>query len=162
MVMRLSLALALSLAVLPARADTYKWIDAKGQVNYSDKPPASVAKATQIVEERISVIGEDSATRDAVARAEARLAQRAHYEELDWQQRQRAMVVQRGTPTVSCGYGGYCGDQYASSYYDGGYYPAYYTPYSYGRRIFNASVPRPVQGPRPPHVGHHAGNVGRR
>ncbi len=95
------------------------------------------------MEERISVVGGDGSTRDAVARMEARLAQRAHYEELDWQQRQRAMVVQRGTPTVSCGYGGYCGDQYTSSSYDGGYYPAYYTPYSYGGRVFTAGVPRP-------------------
>jgi len=159
---RLLAALTLTLAVLPAHAEVFKWIDAKGQVNYSNKPPADAAKLAQPVEERLSVVGGDGASRDSAARLEARLAQRAKYEELDWQQRQRAMVVHRGTPTVACGYGGYCGDNYSSSSYDGTYgqyYPAYYTPYSYGGRVFNAGVPRPV---RPPHVSHHGGNSVRR
>jgi len=145
MVTRFSVAVALSLTVLPvlpARADIYKWIDANGQVNYSNKPPASAAKMAQPVEERISVVGGDGPARDATARLEARAAQRAHYEELDWQQRQRAMVVQRGTPTVACGYGGYCGDHYTSASYGAPYYP-YYRAYS---------VIRPAHRP---HVRHH-------
>jgi hypothetical protein len=147
---RLCIALALALAVLPARAEMYKWVDSKGLVNYSNTPPPSAARVAQRVEERISVIGEDASTRDAVARMEERLARRAHYEALDWQQRQRAMVAQRGTPTVGCGYGGYCGDDYAPSSYGMRYYPAYYSPYSYGGRVFTAVVPRTVRMPHSP------------
>lgn len=150
MVPRLLVALALALAVLPARAEMYKWVDSKGLVNYSNAPPPSVAKVAQRVEERISVVGGDAATRDAAARLEERLARRAHYEALDWQQRQRAMVVQRGTPTVACGYGGYCGDGYAPSSYGTGYYPAYYSPYSHGGQVFSAVVPRTVGMRRSP------------
>src|SRR5258706_15554777 len=143
MTLRLCIALALAFAVLPVRADTYKWIDSKGQVNYSNAPPPSALELMQLVEDRISVIGEDPATRDAVARMEARLEQRSQYEAQDWLQRQRAMVVMRGTPTMDCGYGGYCGDSYASSYYSSPQFlPAYYSPYSYRGRVFTAFVPR--------------------
>jgi Domain of unknown function (DUF4124) len=42
---RLSLAIALSLCLaLPAMAQMYKWVDAKGEVHYSDLPPPSNVK----------------------------------------------------------------------------------------------------------------------
>jgi len=147
------IALALTLAVLPARADSYKWIDSKGQVNYSNAPPPSALELIQLVEDRISVIGEDSATRDAAARMEARLEQQRQYEAQDWLQRQRAMVLQRGTPTMDCGYGGYCGDGYASSYYGSPQFlPAYYPPYAYRGRVFTAVVAHRMQPHPQPHM----------
>jgi Domain of unknown function (DUF4124) len=42
---RLSLAIALSLCLaLPAMAQMYKWVDANGEVHYSDRPPPSNVK----------------------------------------------------------------------------------------------------------------------
>ena len=42
---RLSLAIGLALFLaLPATAQTYKWVDANGEVHYSDKPPPSDIK----------------------------------------------------------------------------------------------------------------------
>jgi hypothetical protein len=86
------------LAALPAQAEMYKWVDAKGQVNYSNAPPPSVAGVAQPVEERISVMGMDPAVRAA---AERRYAANARAEELDWQRRQQLMSVQYTQPPVS-------------------------------------------------------------
>ena len=73
---------------MPAAADTYKWVDARGVVNYSNAPPPEAAKASQVIEERISVMGMDP----AVARwAQERAAQRAAYEQRDWELRQQSM-----------------------------------------------------------------------
>lgn len=42
---RLSLAIGLALCLaLPATAQTYKWVDANGEVHYSDQPPPSNIK----------------------------------------------------------------------------------------------------------------------
>jgi hypothetical protein len=60
---RLLAVLILSLAALPAAAQTYKWVDASGQVNYSNAPPPGVAGTAQPVEERISIMGMDPAVR---------------------------------------------------------------------------------------------------
>jgi hypothetical protein len=117
---RLLPALILALAALPAHAEVYKWVDAKGQVNYSNAPPPSVAGKAQVVEEQISVMGMDPAVR---AWAEQRFAAQERQEERDWQQRQqRAMYTQPVyTPPSSTSYGSsYSGDYYP--YYGGGYY----------------------------------------
>lgn len=46
---RLSVALALALCVaLPASAQLYKWVDADGRVQYSDKPPPSNVKTEKL------------------------------------------------------------------------------------------------------------------
>jgi hypothetical protein len=43
---RLSLAIGLALCLaLPATAQTYKWVDANGEVHYSDQPPPGNIKA---------------------------------------------------------------------------------------------------------------------
>jgi hypothetical protein len=144
MPLRLSIALALMVAVLPARAEMYKWVDSKGQVNYSNTPPPSVAGKAQVVEEQISVIGMDPAVR---AYAEQRFAIRARQDELDWQQRQRAIAVQQASSGYDSGYGG---DYYPSSYY-GGYYGGYYRRPIIGRPI----------GSLLPHVSHHTHHASR-
>jgi hypothetical protein len=88
---RLLPALILALAALPAQAQVYKWVDARGQVNYSNAPPASVAGKAQAVEEQLSVMGMDPHVRTW---AEQRFAAQERAEELDWQQRQRATYMQ--------------------------------------------------------------------
>jgi len=46
---RLSVAIALALCVaLPASAQMYKWVDANGKVQYSDKPPPSNVKTEKL------------------------------------------------------------------------------------------------------------------
>ena len=134
MVLRLVVALTLALAVLPARAETetYKWIDARGQVHYSNAPPPSAFELLQIVEQRISVSGPDPATREALARMEAALEQRRQVEAQEWLQRQRAMAV-------DCGYGG-CGGSPAPSYTSS----PQFLPNYYGGWVYNAVAPRHV------------------
>ena len=136
---RLIPALILAVAALPAQAEVYKWVDAKGQVNYSNTPPPSVAGKAQQVEERISVIGMDPGVR---AYAERHFAQKAYQDELDWQQRQRSMAAQQASYGYESGYDG--------SYYPTYYYPGYYTgfvrrPFLTGAIISNS-----------PRVTHHS------
>jgi hypothetical protein len=128
---RLLPALILALAALPAQAEVYKWIDAKGQVNYSNAPPPSLAGKAQIVEEQISVMGLDPAVR---AWAERRFAAQERQEEIDWQQRQRSMHIQPAS----------------TSYYPSSFYGGYYGGYVRGPYL---SPPRTVFSPR---VKHHS------
>jgi hypothetical protein len=145
---RLLPALILALAALPAQAEVYKWVDAKGQINYSNAPPPSVAGKAQVVEEQISVMGMDPAVR---AWADQRFAARERQEEADWQQRQqRATYLQTSSP--SYGYSsGYGGDYYPSSYYGGAYYPAV------AYRRFNNFRPKVSHHNGGPRISHHAG-----
>src|SRR4051812_34211334 len=81
--------LALTVALLPAaHAETYKWVDARGVVNYSNTPPPAAAKATQGVAERVSIIESDPALKRAAwshSPYELMLQQ-------EWLQRQRLMA----------------------------------------------------------------------
>lgn len=81
--------LALMLLVLAAplaHAQTYKWVDERGVVNYSNTPPPNAAKA-QPVEDRISVYASDPviAQPGAVDRRLAAL-------DAEWLQRQQLMA----------------------------------------------------------------------
>jgi len=87
-----AIVLILAMAASPALAETYKWVDAKGVVTYSDTPPPSTAAKPKVVEERISVMAPDPALASAAAALDARLARRAQYEEADYLQRQRYML----------------------------------------------------------------------
>ena len=148
MTLRPAAALLLALAALSAQAQTYKWVDAKGQVNYSNAPPPQVAgKATQI-EDRVSVMGMDPAVR---AWAERRFADQARADEADWQRRQQAMAQQ--------------------AYYTqpmGGYNDSYYDRYGYAYPWYGvAAVRRPllasaIVNNRFPQVSHHAHGTGSR
>ena len=116
---RLAAALILASAALPAAAQSYKWVDAKGQVNYSNAPPPHVAGIAEPVEERISVMGMDPAVR---AWAERKFAA----EEADWQARQQASLAQQqyyaaAAPRTAPSYSS------PSRYYTG-YYPISYAP----------------------------------
>ena len=67
-----SLALILILATAPVQAGTFKWVDERGVINYSNAPPpsASAAKSVQAVEERLSVYPPDPTLGAAAARFE--------------------------------------------------------------------------------------------
>ena len=145
------LAVLILAAALPAQAQVYKWVDAKGQVNYSNAPPPSVAGAAQPVEEKLSVIGMDPAVR---AYAERSFANRAAADERDWQIRQRAMSLQQASAPVS----GYGDSTLSSDYapYYGGYYGGY------GRPAFRPRVMHHAGGPRVTHFAREARSTSRR
>jgi hypothetical protein len=134
--------LILAAAAPPALADTYKWVDEKGVVNYSNKPPPAAAAKQTLVAERVSVIAPDPSIGPAIAAMEARAARRAQYEEADFLQRQRYMLAaQASYGDSSCAYGSDCGM---------GYDAAYYYPYGYPGVFSAHSVRRFAPG-----VAHH-------
>jgi hypothetical protein len=87
-----ALVVILALVASSVQAETYKWVDAKGVVTYSDSPPPSTAAKPKVVEERISVMAPDPRFASAAAALDARLARRAQYEEADYALRQRYML----------------------------------------------------------------------
>jgi hypothetical protein len=126
--------LILAMTASPVLADTYKWIDAKGVVTYSDSPPPAMATKAKVIEERVSVIPPDPALGQAVAAMQARAERRAQYEEADYALRQRYMLEAQTNYAAA-------GDAYA----DSAYYPYGYGGWGYGvgRRF----------GPRVAHYG---------
>lgn len=98
-------ALVLLCLAAPAGAQTYKWVDARGVVTYSNRPPPEAARYAQPVPELLSVYESDR----ELARAAARLAYRERIAEEEWLQRQRLMALS-STHTQDLGY-------------DGDYYP---------------------------------------
>lgn len=112
------------MAASPALAETYKWVDSKGVVNYSSTPPPASAKA-QVVGERISVLPPDPSLGPAVAAMEARAAQRAQYEESDYARRQQVLLQAQASESAAGCYGSDCGIGYDV--------PIYY-PYAFAGR----------------------------
>ena len=101
-----AIVLILAMAASPALAETYKWVDAKGVVTYSDTPPPSMAAKPQVVEERVSVIPPDPTIGPAIAAMQARAERRAQFEEADYLQRQRYMLEAQATyAATACPYG---------------------------------------------------------
>jgi hypothetical protein len=101
--------------------------------------PAAETSQT-VVPDRISVIGTDPYFAKAAADLRAREAQRAEYEERDWQRRQQALMYLQSVPN------------YASQSYDS--YNPYPTSWSYAVPVYGRSfVSRVVNTP---HVSHHA------
>ena len=127
--------LILALAAPPVLAETYKWVDAKGVVNYSNKPPLAATAKPRVIEERISVVAPDPSVRPAIAAMQARAERRARYEEADFLQRQSIQLAAQS--------GNYSG---ASGYGVGGHF-------AYADWIYNAGAGRYF----PPIVMHHRG-----
>jgi len=147
---RLAAALILAAIALPARADTYKWVDEKGRVNYSNTPPPQVAGKAQPVEDKISVMGMDPAVR---AWADRHFADKARAEELDWQVRRQALAAQQYYEPASYGYGDY---GYPTPYYTGGvFYAASYRRPILGRGMIG-SAPRPMPHARTTSGARHS------
>ena len=80
---------------VPLHAETYKWVDEKGVVNYSNTLPPSTAKPViaKVVEDRISVVSSDPLLAQAVAAMRAQSARNAEYAQTEWLQRQRNMIA---------------------------------------------------------------------
>ena len=82
--------LVVLLALAPAaQADTYKWVDERGVVNYSNTPPPAAVKAPQQIAERVSTYQTDPALRTIAARGVTPYEQMIHQE---WMQRQRLIA----------------------------------------------------------------------
>jgi uncharacterized protein DUF4124 len=136
--MRLLLAVALTL--IPAvHAETYKWVDEKGVVNYSNTPPSSAAKKIQPVADRISTYDADPSLQRAIANGPSPYELMAQRE---WLQRQQLMATAQSQQAA-----------HAASYND----YAYGYPYSYGP-VFATRITRATRTPRPPHVAHRRGS----
>ena len=108
----LRILLAVLFAVAPlAQAETYKWVDERGVVNYSNSPPPESAKGTiplQPVPDRISSYQTDPVTNQAVD-----VYRRLDANQQEWLQRQYLMAMQASSPPAPApAYGDY-------------YYPAY-------------------------------------
>lgn len=115
----LRFALVLCAALAPvAHAQTYKWVDERGVVNYSNAPPPQAAKA-QTVEDRISVYASDPTLPHTQA-----VDQRLAALEAEWLQRQRLMAyTAAATPPAP-----------APVYDNGNYYGPYIVPAVMHRR----------------------------
>ena len=86
---------------LPAAADTYKWVDERGVVNYSNSPPAGVKSARPLpANERVSIVETDEATRAAAAMRAPSYYQEAM--EREWLQRQKLMTAANAAKPAPC------------------------------------------------------------
>lgn len=147
---RLAVALLLGLVAAAAGAapPTYKWVDARGVVNYSSAPPAEAATRVQTVEPRISVIGPDPSVALAATALREREARRAEYEEREWQRRQSALLEQQASMSASayCAFGPDCGVSYYPEIYAPYYsvYPAFYGYRYGGARMIGRQRPHPA------------------
>ena|SRR6185295_17941244 len=132
--MRRLLALALLLAPA-AHAETYKWVDERGVVNYSNTPPPAAAKAAaKAIPERVSTYEPDPSMQRVA------YAPPSPYEVMlqqEWLQRQRLMAERQNVQTI---YENPVEPLYYRSTYPGGYY----YPVSTVRPIHR----RPVASPR--------------
>jgi hypothetical protein len=75
-----------------AYAQTYKWVDANGVVNYSNTPPPTASNATT-VPDRISNYAPDPSLAQAVD-----VNRRQDTAQTEWLQRQWLMAMQQATP----------------------------------------------------------------
>lgn len=135
-VMRRLFALGIVLLAPALHAETYKWVDERGVVNYSNTPPPAAAKAAKPIAERVSTYEGDARQVAYVPPSpyEVMLQQ-------EWLQRQRLMAERQNVQTI---YENAPVDPYGYGY---GYYR---TGYSYP---VNRVVPvRPGQRHR---VSHH-------
>ena len=120
-----------------AQAETYKWVDDRGVVNYSNTPPPAAAKAAKQIADRVSTYEQDPSLQRAAytppSPYEVMLQQ-------EWLQRQRLMAERQNVQTI---YDSAPVDPYTTYYRSGYYYPV------------NRVVPvRVNNGPR---VSHHNG-----
>jgi hypothetical protein len=90
--------LAVLLALAPAaQAETYKWVDERGVVNYSNTPPPVAAKAPQQVADRVSTYQTDPSLRAVVARG---VTPYEHMIHVEWMQRQRLIAESQNLDKV--------------------------------------------------------------
>ena len=134
--MRALTLLLATLAMAPAYAQTYKWTDERGVVNYSNVPPASSKAKAAPIEDRVSVVSPDPNLAAATAAAQEQSARNAEYAHREWLARQQGMQQAQTLATL-----------YAQ--------PADYLPsYWYGYGAVPVAAPRYVRAPAR-RVVHH-------
>lgn len=113
--------LALLGAVVPAAADTYKWVDERGVTNYSNAPPAAASSKPVRVDNTISVYTPDEPFMQAVKALRER-----NIKALSEPEPQRTPVATLAAPPPSgyekCLLSGRLG---CDDLYGNNYYPAY-------------------------------------
>ena len=113
--------LALSLLIASAaHAETYKWVDERGVVNYSNTPPPGAAKSAQKIADRVSTYEPDPSMLQRVAYAPGPSAYEVMLQQ-EWLQRQRLMAERQNVQTL-----------YEATPVEP--YPGYYYPVSTVRR----------------------------
>jgi len=120
---------------LPAGAETYKWLDERGVVNYSNSPPpiATAGKKLERIDDRLSTYQSDPVLlRVAALRAGA---PRPDYAEMEWLQRQRIMAEQQAYAMQQCDPRLNCSP---------GYLPSYYYPYLPVAFVHRPALVRPT------------------
>ena len=127
-------------AMAPVYAQTYKWVDARGVVNYSNVPPPARPVQATLIEDRVSVMPPDPNLAAATAAAQAQSARQAEYAHQEWLARQQSMMQAQAlaamyTPAAD----------YVPSYYGYGYA----APFVAGRVIRRPPVKRAVAHPIP-------------
>jgi hypothetical protein len=90
--MRALVFLLATTAMAPLYAQTYKWVDARGVVNYSNVPPPARPVQATPIEDRVSVIAPDPNLAAATAAAQAQSARQAEYAHQEWLARQQSMM----------------------------------------------------------------------
>jgi len=121
-----------------ARADTYKWVDANGVVNYSNTPPPDVAKgmAPQTVPDRMSSYSVDPVVANPVD-----VYRRLDADQQEWLQRQQLMAMQAAAAPAPA----------RAADYMPAYFPAYGVVAArrvFTRPVFFSSVRAPRPAPR--------------
>jgi hypothetical protein len=115
--MRRLLALTFLLASV-AHAETYKWVDERGVVNYSNNPPPGAAKAAaKSIADRVSTYEPDPSMQRVA------YVPPSPYEMMlqqEWLQRQRLMAERQNVQTI---YDNGPVDPYGTYYRSGYYYP---------------------------------------
>jgi hypothetical protein len=142
-------------AAPPVLAETYKWVDEKGVVNYSNTPPpAKFAKQQLIEQQRVSVVPHDPTLAAAIAAMDARAARQQAYDEAEYARRQGYMLAALDrTPAraYDCPYRADCSTGYA---------PDYYYPYGYAGTLFIARAARGFPHAAPHRVSFRSGGRG--
>ena len=128
--MRALIFVAAAIAFSPVHAQTYKWVDERGVVNYSNVPPATRPVQATPIEERVSVIPPDPNLAASTAAAQAQSARQAEYAHQEWLARQQSMMQAKALEAM-----------YAPP-------PDYVPSYAYG---YGYGYIRPVVAPRVVH-----------
>ena len=93
--MRALVFLLATIAMAPLHAQTYKWVDARGVVNYSNVPPPARPVQATPIEDRLSVVTRDPNLAAATAAAQEQSARQAQYAHQEWLARQQGMMQEK-------------------------------------------------------------------
>ncbi len=116
--------LALTLLVAPlAHAETYKWVDERGVVNYSNTPPPAAMKAAKGIADRVSIIESDPALRKAAYSSPSPFGL---MQQQEWLKRQRLMAERQNLQTLY---------PPLDPYYQRSLYPGYYPVAAFVRPV---------------------------